>query len=245
MKNIFLIALCSITLFSSSLLSSIQTFHAKSHPDNLSRKVEETILHVNKSISKASQRSSKLSKEVLSLRGMSNAKVRHLLNNLCNKENTRYLEIGVWLGSTWISALYGNESNIDEAIAIDDWSKFDGPKDAFLENSQNFLPGYPYRVYSEDSFTLDLSSSFSFPVNVYFYDGCHTEECQEMALTYFDPVLDDVFIFVVDDWSRVAVRAGTLSGIKKMGYKIASQHVLTKGNGWWNGIFVAVLVKKK
>ena len=43
-----------------------------------------------------------------------------LLNNLCSKDATRYLELGTYRGSTLISALYGNLKS--HAVGVDDFS---------------------------------------------------------------------------------------------------------------------------
>ncbi|MEX0595294.1 MAG: hypothetical protein WD512_02260, partial [Candidatus Paceibacterota bacterium] len=216
----------------------------------LSNQINYLVSHVQNSIVKADNGISKLSSEVLNIHGMSSAKVRHLLNNLCNKENTRYFEVRVWKGSTWISALYGNRDNIDDAVAIDNWSRFGGPREEFFENCKKFLPNYAYRVYSENSFSIDLKSSFILPMNVYFYDGDHSALSQEMALTYFDDILDDVFILIVDDWNREEVKRGTIQGIQKLNYQVAYQIELPglKINddvNWWNGLYVAVIFKNQ
>lgn len=218
---------------------------------NLDAKTKLVVQHVQSSIRKADKGISKLDTSVLTLEGMSSAKNRHLLNNLCNRPHTRYLEIGVWMGSTWVAALYDNKENIEDAIAIDNWSKFGGPRDKFFENCQKYLPGYNYRVYSEDSFRLDLASSFhsQLPINVYFYDGDHSALSQELALTYYDSVLDNVYILVVDDWNREEIRQGTFSALRKLKYDIAYQVSLPSSkindyHTWWNGLYVAVIRKK-
>jgi hypothetical protein len=59
---------------------------------------------------------------VLDLEGMSDASVRHLINNLASAPGTRYLEVGSWRGSTLASALGGgNDATVDLSVAIDLW----------------------------------------------------------------------------------------------------------------------------
>jgi len=72
------------------------------------------IEHVKKSIRNAYIGDSKLNNDILMLNGMSSSKVRHLLNNLCALPEASYLEIGVWQGSTFISALYQNTSTLSD-----------------------------------------------------------------------------------------------------------------------------------
>ena len=55
------------------------------------------------------------------------------------------------------------------------------------------------------------------PVNFYLYDGEHSHESQRKALTHFYPMLDDVFIFVVDDYTWETARSGTQEGIGELG----------------------------
>ena len=53
---------------------------------------------------------------------MSDASVRHLINNLASAPGTRYLEVGSWRGSTLASALGGgNDATVDLSVAIDLW----------------------------------------------------------------------------------------------------------------------------
>ena len=80
---------------------------------------------VKESILLAESETSQLHRDVLTLRGMSSDKVRHFLNNIVGKtKDARYLEIGAWKGSTFISAIYKN--NFTKAVAVDNFSEFGG-----------------------------------------------------------------------------------------------------------------------
>jgi hypothetical protein len=201
--------------------------------------------HVIQSIAKAELGVSQLHEEVLQLEGMSSNKVRHLLNNICSMENGRYLEIGVWQGSTFISALYKN--SLLDAIAIDNWSEFAGPKQAFQNNLFKFLSATPYRFYENDCFHFDLKNIKN-KINIYFFDGAHTQEDQRLAFTYYNEILDDTFIAIVDDYNWKPVQDGTQIAFKQLGYKVLFEQYLPSAyNGdlssWWNGIYVAVVSK--
>jgi hypothetical protein len=94
--------------------------------------------------------------------------------------------------------------------------------------------------------------SFFHPINIYFYDGRHGEADQKAAFTYFDPIFDDVFIAVVDDWNWSTVRAGTWAAMRELGYNILFYRELFTSDPkfhdittWWNGLFVAVIEKTK
>jgi hypothetical protein len=208
---------------------------------------DQIIAHVEQCIADAENGTSKLTPQVLSIDGMSSPKVRHFLNHLCSMPDTRYLEIGCFKGSTWIAALYKNQGTISSATAIDDWSEFGGPKNAFEKNCAMFLTNVPCRYISKDCFKVDLSR-FEKPINVYFYDGEHSADSQEKAFTYFDPVLDDLFIAVIDDWNWPNVSNGTRTAFGKLNYEILFETALPSyrtndAKNWWNGLYVAVIRK--
>lgn len=205
------------------------------------------INHLKNSIELGSQEKSNLNQNILNIQGMSSPKVRHFLNNLCTLPNSSYLEIGVWKGSTFVSALYQNQNTISQAIGIDNWSEFGGPLKEFLSNTAYFLSNAKYQFHPVDSFTID-KSIFKQPVNIYFYDGTHTPLAQELAFTYYNDILDDVFIAVVDDWNSDDVKNGTYAAFKKLNYEILFEQILPANfNGdienWWNGLYVAVIRK--
>lgn len=184
---------------------------------------------------------SKLTDEILKLEGMSSNKVRHLLNNLCSAEGTRYLEVGCWKGSTLVSALYGN--NVDKAVAIDNFSEFGGPKEELHQNIQNHIKDANL-TFIEGSF-----ENIKLPVsdfNIYFYDGEHSAKSQEDALTLLYPYLADQFIYIVDDWNHGPAREGTEAGLAR--YKVLKKVELPANyNGdrdnYWNGIGLFLLQK--
>ncbi len=213
----------------------------------LDKKAEMLIRRVDESLSKAHKNQSKLSKEVLKLKGMSGQEIRHFLNNVCAYPNTYYMEIGCWQGSTFISALFGNQSSISDAVAIDNWTEFGGPRQEFISNTEHLISDVPFRFFEQDCFSIDKKKSFKKPVNVYFYDGHHSEQAQELAFTYFDEILDDVFIALVDDWNWDQVRRGTFTAFQKLGYKVLYQkEFFIKERGeetWWNGFYIGVIQK--
>lgn len=228
-------------LFSISLFLNIHALNGS----ELSTHELSLIGHVVTSIKKADLGISKLNGEILALEGMSSNKVRHFLNNICSLQNGRYLEIGVWKGSTFVSALYKN--NLVDAIAIDNWSEFAGPKQAFQNNLAKFLPATPHTFYESDCFRFDLKNIKN-KINIYFFDGAHTQEDQRLAFTYYNEILDNTFIAIVDDYNWQQVQDGTQIAFKQLGYTVLFEQFLpSAGNGdtssWWNGIYVAVVSK--
>lgn len=208
------------------------------------------IAHLEKSILLGEAENSKLIPEILNIPGMSSPKVRHFLNNLCSLPGTSYLEVGVWQGSTFISALFGNEDTISHSVGLDNWSQFGGPFSPFISNLTTFIPTYKGKFFSADCFSINKKTVFSAPVNIYFYDGDHSFTAQKMAFTFFNDVLDDLFIAVVDDWNYDAVREGTDAAFRELNYEILYESILPARfagdkQQWWNGLYVAVIRKPR
>ena len=210
------------------------------------------IERVEKALEAANTGTTKLTDAEFALEGMSSRKNRILMNELV-KDGDRYLEIGVWRGSTFVAALHGNKP--EYAVAIDNFSQFDNDG----KNSERFK-----RVTTERNitdFTLLNADCFNVPpnlenlllgqnFNVYFYDGGHTERDQYLALTYYYPTLADQFIFIVDDWNWEPSRVGTRRAIADLSLKIHREwELFNEGGGnreqWWNGLYLAVCEKAK
>jgi hypothetical protein len=202
--------------------------------------VEKYIEHAKKAAEDANNKISKCTHEVLALDGMSGAMTRHFYNNLLNMEGVRYLEVGTWKGSSTCSAMIGNDADV---TCVDNWSEFGGPKQDFLNNVEKFQGKNRLEVIETDSFETDLSGR---KFNVYLYDGHHSAESHAKALTHFISVVDDVFIFVVDDFDWQDTKIGTYKAIAELGLVIeyANGHSSPGGAaGWWNGTGVFVLRK--
>jgi hypothetical protein len=194
---------------------------------------------------------SKITQDIINMDGMSGTKTRHFYNNLLNTEDARYLEIGTWKGSTVCSAMCGNKAKV---VCIDNWSEFEGPKSEFLINFNKFKGDNHANFIENDCYKIDVSILPNF--NIYLYDGNHTNESHYKALLHYYNCLDDVFIFIVDDWNWQDVRDGTKQSIQKLNLKVLYEKEirLTWDNShtpqqeakdtWWNGIYIAILQKK-
>jgi hypothetical protein len=216
----------------------------------MNRVVSSYIKRVENALECANTGTTKLTESEFALAGMSSKRNRILLNELV-KSGDKYLEIGVWQGATFVSALYKNEPAY--AVAIDNFSQFDPNS----ENSNTFK-----RVTTErgiTDFTLLNADCFNLPknleeyvlnrkFNVYFYDGPHTAVDQYKALFYYYMCLADEFIVIVDDFNNTEVQSGTYAAIGDLQLKVHKDWVLkSAGNGdretWWNGLYVAVCEK--
>lgn len=208
----------------------------------------ELVEHVKKCIILAEKKKSLLTSDVMAVNGFTGEKIKHFLNNVCSLANTSYLEIGCWKGATFTAALYKNEPSLRYAVAVDNWSEFNGPKDEFFKNTAKFLSHGCYHFFEKNSFSINLQTSFPIPINIYFYDGGHSTLEQERAFTYFNDIFEDVFIAIVDDWNWMRVREGTASAFSKLNYQILFEKVLFTDKcgdpeNWWNGFYIAVIKK--
>jgi len=193
------------------------------------------------------------------LNGFTGRGFRHLLNNLCRLKDGVYLEIGTFCGSSLISSLYRNYSNLKKAYAIDDWSEFReyvDPKEKFNEHRAAYIPDWKedkLNIIEADCFSMDLSKVDE-KVDIYFYDGAHKYEDHKKAFTYFNDVFSDVFIAVVDDWEKKKVREATHDAFNELGYTILSSWIVVpppdRKNkmsrpdiNWWHGVAM-FLIKK-
>ena len=223
--------------------------------------IEELIKHVNDAFIKSDKNESNLSQEILNIEGMSGLKTRHLYNNICNLESN-YLEVGVWKGSSFISAIHKN--NKTKSLAIDNWSEFYtynlhnnnndnniGSKYTFLNNLENFCDNENYTVLEKSCFDVEENDLPFDTIDIYLYDGAHDYESHKKGITYFSKFLSKYSIIIVDDWRPdwETVQRGTYNGIKESNLiihhkveRISKQE--ENGNlEYWNG--VAVLVCEK
>lgn len=202
--------------------------------------IDYFIKHIENSINSGDQEKSKLDSKAFEVPGFTSPKIRHTLNNLGSLETLRYLEVGVHKGGTFVATNYKN--NMESSIAIDNWSEFsqDGEtKEEFTKHCKNLLdPGYQF--LEQDCFTI-TKEQIKKPINFYLYDGCHSLESQKRALTHFYPLLDDVFIFLVDDYNWDDSRNGTAQAIEELNIKYLYKRELVEG--WWNGLLVSLCKK--
>lgn len=220
--------------------------------------VENLKAIIEESIAKAERGESKLTPEIYNLRGFSTPKIRHLLNNLCSYGNCRYLEIGVWAGSTLLPALWKNGAR---SQAIDNYSQFDEKETGI--NAQTTALGLLTKYKDEigrqgiwGGDCLTLPDEVIKPANVFFYDGAHDEESTFKAISKFGKRCANPFILVVDDWEltgsvswgtfRALVKAPTEFDAEKLpkDFPALNTWILEKKNGYHEGLFIAIVNPK-
>ncbi|MBS1658817.1 MAG: hypothetical protein JST18_12080 [Bacteroidetes bacterium] len=213
----------------------------------LSEKEAALITHVKESIHNSwvgiSQITEGTQREI---EGISSSHVNHLLSSLCRFPHTRYLQISLGAGHSFISALHKNHETIDYAVGIDNW--LDGKREVFEKNRSQFLLDNQcnYRIYPSNCFSLDPKKYIASPINIYFCAGSFDEASQEKAFTYYNGVFDDLFVAVVDGWNAASTKAGTASAFKKLNYEILFEADLPAHRTlWWNGVYIAVVRKAR
>lgn len=209
------------------------------------------ITHINTSFDNANNNHSKCVKEILEMDGMSGKKTRHFYNNICSVKGIRYLEIGTWKGSSICSSMCNN--NIT-CVAIDNWSEFGGPREDFLINFNKFKVNNNATFIENNCWEVDTSKLFQF--NIYMYDGDHNTDSHYKALNYYINCLDNIFIYIVDDWNWDYIRNFTYKAIEDNKLNILfTKEILTPTHDghvaivsgpesdWHNGIVVFILEK--
>ena len=215
-------------------------------------KIDEWKAHIHKAVDNSMKNISKCSSEILAMEGMTGTKTRHLYNNLLDCSGARYLEVGVFTGSSLCSALYKN--SLEYAYAVDNWSQFGGPKKEFLANLKRFK-GKNHVVFLESDF-LDLDVELLPTFNIYLFDGGHDYKDHVDALSHVKQCLEDVFLYIVDDWNWRTVRGATYFAIEQCDYTILhGVEVRTTSDDshpsgtdctdhYWNGCCIFLLQKK-
>ena len=228
----------------------------------LPKEILGIIHHIIISIVQARNEQSKIQpntdegKEILEYSGYTGTRTRHLYNNICNSDalkDIKYLEIGTWNGSSSMSAVYKN--NIT-GLFIDNWSQFGGDANIFIQNMSKFGKSSTNYLLESDCWKVNLKELDMGPFNVYLFDGDHAELDHFKSLEYYYPVLDDTFIFLVDDWNWPNVRDGTMRAIDQLNLHVLFRHEefvsqdelnnMPNHYGkktWWNGIGIFLLSK--
>jgi hypothetical protein len=194
----------------------------------------------------------RLRDKVFQVHGFSGKKFRTLMNNLMSEvPDPRYLEIGLFHGASFCSALFRNKMH---AVGIDNWSEYGGKREVFDDNLRKCAPPEAVIDIIETDFRqVDYRSIGKF--NVLFYDGSHAEKDQYDGVFLPQPAMDDSYILIVDDWNWPWVRQGTFDALRDAKARVSySVEVRTSFNGelpvvhgaqseWHNGTILAVVSK--
>lgn len=219
------------------------------------------IEHIEDSLHWGNLEVSKLTQDVLDIPGISSNKIKMFLNNVCSLPNSTYLEIGVYRGSTFCAAIYGNDV---KAIGIDNWSapflvpsnpihkitslykqKTENPKDEFLNNVKKYGNTENINVYRANYFDFDFNQLEN--VDIIFYDGETKHYDQYTVIKKLIPIMKNECILIVDDWNWHQKEGGIIKAIDDSNLFVTfEKSIYTKGediNDFWNGLGIFVLSK--
>jgi len=220
----------------------------------------DLVKHIDDSIEWGELEVSKLTQDILDIHGITSNKVRSFLNNICNIDNATYLEVGVFRGATFCSAIYGNDIY---SIAIDNFmspnltpkgvsQKLGNyykhnidilPQEDFLNNVKKFGDVKKISVYKTDYHTFDFKSLSN--VDIIFYDGETKYHDQYIALTKMLPIFSNETIIIMDDWNWDSGAFEKFVEDNNLFIK-HSRQLFTSGEDYkdfWNGLGIFLIEK--
>lgn len=206
--------------------------------------------YISQCIARALKNDVELPDSVYKIRGFATPTMRRLIHALCAYGKITYLEVGTYCGASFVSSFHGD----GVSIGVDNWSQgFNSVygNEEFSDNVEKHMDHAGAAIVCDkDAFSIDLAE-FPENIDIYYYDGEHSEESQAKALPYFFPNLSDTFIFIVDDTNWPQVKSGTEKGFLalKDKIKILGKWSLTGTGGrhddaiWHNGMMITLIQK--
>lgn len=195
---------------------------------------------------------------VINYDGASGKRYRYMINHIVsNLENPRYLEIGMWTGSTLFAAMANNKVKV---TGIDNWTQgfYGDVKNWFYQNLANCVTfDNQISLYETEFQKIDYKQIGKH--NVFLYDGPHDEQEQYDGVRLPYDALDETFILVVDDWNWPGPRNGTYKALNDSKIDILysieirttsndyfpPEEYLSQHHNWHDGYFIAVCKKTK
>jgi hypothetical protein len=220
----------------------------------------DLIKHIDDSIEWGKLEVSKLTQDILDIHGITSNKVRCLLNNICNIDGAKYLEVGVFRGATFCSAIYGNDifaTGIDNFMSpnlmprgisqkLGNYYKHNidiSPQEEFISNVKKYGDINKISVYKTDYQSFDFQSLTNY--DIIFYDGETKFHDQYIALTNMLPIFSDETILIMDDWNW---DSGALEKFLDNNHLhvLHSKELFTSGEDsqdFWNGLGIFLIGK--
>ena len=197
---------------------------------------------IEKSLSHSEIGISNICDKIIKLDIMSGMRALHLYSNLSYYiKNPRYLEIGSWNGSSICSVLNNNENL--KVLCIDNWDVVGGKED-FIRNIEEFK-GVNEIEYLDIDYLNNVPANNS-KFNIYVYNGDYLKDSNYKALVLYYNYLDNIFIYIKNDWNEEYVRDETNEAIIKLNLKVLykKEIIIEKSiKTWRNGICIFILEK--
>jgi hypothetical protein len=207
----------------------------------LEKKIDEAVIKGNAGITKVPE-------GILELKAMSRRSWKIFRNELFSgDEPVLFLEIGTWLGGALAASVYGNKNlttyvveNFCEFVEYDNRNEFTKNMNLVKDTC-----GDIFHIDS-DAFKIDVASlekTMGRKVDVYFYDAGHCYDDQKMAFTYYNDILDDTFIAIVDDFNHAQIINGTFDAFRELEYKVHRTWAMEESYDA-NIFFISLITKK-
>ena len=150
-------------------------------------------------------------------RHMTGQQLQHFLNNIVY-DGCNYLEVGTHRGATFCAAMYRNTPN--KCFTIDNFCQFneDGDvEEAFNKNINLIVPDLNNHTHiNHDCFDIDYQKYNIQDIDIFFFDGPHSENDHNNAIERYYDILSNESIVIIDDWAGSEVRRGTEEAINKL-----------------------------
>ena len=217
----------------------------------------DLIKHIDESIHWGEKEVSKLTQDVMNIHGITSNKVKCFLNNICSIGGT-YLEIGVFRGSTFCSAIYQNDIH---AIGLDNFASPNlmpmgvsqklatylrqgidtPPQEDFLKNVKQFGNPEQLDVYKTDYTTFDYTQLPH--LDIVFYDGDTRFHDQYVTLKKIVPQFSKQTILIMDDWNW---NSGAIDRVIEEENLVVThrREIFTDGedmSDFWNGLGIFLI----
>jgi len=142
-------------------------------------------------------------REKLDGTAMSVENTRFLINEIVRRHATDfYVEVGVWVGHSLMSAALYNEDVT--CIGIDDFSEH--PDKARLLRNMKHMPNNAFLIREKFQTAIPKLRKLVGKVDVYYYDGDHSQHATLLGLCMALPLMRDHSYILLDDLRMQSVR---------------------------------------
>jgi hypothetical protein len=243
---------CKFDCWDCHYCESVVDSHIKKQDRELHPMIDRCLTSIDNAIKKKS-------KFDHNIEGLSSNTVRHFLNNLCSYKDTKYLEVGVYNGSTFCAAIQCNDitayaadhwqdKNIKPVRDDIEWTYQKGSINTFVDNVKLHWTDNSNVVILDGDIRETSKVNFNKNVNTIFYDAEHDAKTQTECLEHILKYTDDEFILVIDDANFKDVVESSKNFIKDNNLNILYERILLTdeledASSWWNGIAIFVLKK--
>ncbi|BBD54342.1 class I SAM-dependent methyltransferase [Planktothrix agardhii 1029] len=148
---------------------------------------------------------------LLNVQGMSTIAIAYIIYELTKFLDPEevYLNIGVWKGYSFLAGVLNKDAM---SIGVDNFSKFGGPRDEFMQNYEPLR--HEKSSFFDMSYETYLETIHQSKIGLYFYDGAHDYNSQLEALTRAEPFFSNNTVIIVDDSNFQPARNATLEFIR-------------------------------